>query len=42
MNGESYRLTQSTARRRMAAKAASADDDADERIDQNTDEILPG
>jgi len=42
MNGESYRLTQSTTRRRMASKAASADTDADERIDQDTGEILPG
>jgi DNA replication protein DnaC len=42
MNGESYRLTQSTARRRMASKAASAGADADERIDQDTGEILPG
>ena len=41
MNGESYRLTQSTDRRRMASKAASADTDADERIDQDTGEILP-
>jgi DNA replication protein DnaC len=42
MNGESYRLTQSTARRRMASKSASAGADADERIDKDTGEILPG
>jgi DNA replication protein DnaC len=42
MNGESYRLTQSTARRRLATKPASADAVADERIDHDTGEILPG
>jgi len=42
MNGESYRLTQSTARRRMPSKAASADADTAEHIDQDTGEILPG
>lgn len=42
MNGESYRLAQSTARRRLAAKTANADDAADLRIDENTGEILPG
>jgi DNA replication protein DnaC len=42
MNGESYRLTQSTARRRLATKLASADAVADERIDHDTGEILPG
>ena len=42
MNGESYRLAQSTARRRLSSKPAPADDVVDERIDQNTGEILPG
>jgi DNA replication protein DnaC len=42
MNGESYRLTQSTARRRPATKAAPADAAAGEQIDPDTGEILPG
>ena len=42
MNGVSYRLAQSTARRRPSTKAAPADVAADKHIDQDTGEILPG
>lgn len=42
MNGVSYRLAQSTARRRPSTKAAPADVAADEQIDQDNGEILPG
>jgi hypothetical protein len=42
MNGESYRLTQSTARRRLSTKAAQVGAAAGEPIDQGTGEILPG
>jgi len=42
MNGESYRLTQSTARRRLATKAAPDDATAEERVDQDIGEILTG
>jgi DNA replication protein DnaC len=42
MNGESYRLAQSTARRRLSTKAASVDAAAGEPIDRDTGEILPG
>ncbi|WP_198373844.1 ATP-binding protein, partial [Roseomonas rosulenta] len=42
MNGVSYRLTQSTARRRQSKKAAPGDAAAGEQIDQNTGEILSG
>jgi DNA replication protein DnaC len=40
MNGESYRLAQSTARRRPATNAASDDAAAGQQIDQATGEIL--
>src|SRR4051794_22014708 len=40
MNGESYRLRQSTARRRPATNAASDDAAAGQQIDQATGEIL--
>jgi len=42
MNGVSYRLAQSTARRRPSKKAAPSDAAADEHIDQDTGEILSG
>jgi DNA replication protein DnaC len=42
MNGVSYRLAQSTARRRPSKKAAPSDAAADGHIDQDTGEILPG
>ena len=42
MNGESCRLTHSTARRRLSTKAAPGDAAAAEQIDQDTGEILPG
>ena len=42
MNGESYRLAQSTARRRLSTKAAPVDAAAGEPIDRDTGEILPG
>jgi DNA replication protein DnaC len=42
MNGESYRLTQSTARRRLATKATPTNAAADDRSDPDTGEILPG
>ena len=42
MNGESYRLAQSTARRRVSAKAAPDDAATGEQINQDTGEILPG
>ncbi|TPG37494.1 ATP-binding protein [Roseomonas nepalensis] len=41
MNGESYRLAQSTARRRHSTKAAPAEAVAGEQIDPDTGEILP-
>lgn len=42
MNGESYRLAHSTARRRVSAKAAPDDVATGEQINQDTGEILPG
>jgi len=42
MNGESYRLTQSTARRRLSTKAVPAGAAVDEPSDPDTGEILPG
>jgi DNA replication protein DnaC len=42
MNGESYRLAQSTARRRLATEAAPAAAAAGDSIDPDTGEILPG
>jgi DNA replication protein DnaC len=42
MNSESYRLAQSTARRRLSTKAAPVDAAAGEQIDPDTGEILPG
>ena len=42
MNGESYRLAHSTARRRVSAKAAPDDAATSEQINQDTGEILPG
>jgi DNA replication protein DnaC len=42
MNGESYRLAQSTARRRPAVQAQPSEAVAGERVDQDTGEILPG
>jgi len=42
MNGESYRLAHSTARRRPPTKAAPGDAAAGEQIDQDSGEILPG
>jgi DNA replication protein DnaC len=42
MNGESYRLTQSTARRRLSTKAAPAGATAGEPISRDAGEILPG
>ena len=41
MNGESYRLAQSTARRRHSTKATPAEAVAGEQIDPDTGEILP-
>ena len=42
MNGESYRLTQSTARRRLSSKAAQVDAAAGEPSSQAGGETLPG
>jgi DNA replication protein DnaC len=42
MNGDSYRLAQSTARRRPSTKAVPAEAAAGEQIDQDTGEILQG
>ena len=42
MNGESYRLAQSTARRRLSTKAAPTDAAAGDSSDPDTGEILPG
>ena len=42
MNGESYRLAQSTARRRLPAKAAPADAAAGDSSDPDTGESPPG
>jgi hypothetical protein len=42
MNGESYRLAQSTARRRLATKAAPTNAATGDRSDPDTGEILPG
>jgi DNA replication protein DnaC len=42
MNGESYRLAQSTARRRLSKQAAPGDAAADEHINHDTGEILSG
>lgn len=42
MNGESYRLTQSTARRRLATKTTPTNAAADDHSDPDTGEILPG
>ncbi|MGK7865601.1 IS21-like element helper ATPase IstB [Falsiroseomonas sp. E2-1-a4] len=42
MNGESYRLAQSTARRRPPTKTVPGEAAAGEQIDQDTGEILPG
>jgi DNA replication protein DnaC len=41
MNGESYRLAQSTARRRLSTKAAPTDAAAGDSSDPDTGEILP-
>ena len=41
MNGDSYRLAQSTARRRLSSKAAQGDAAAGEQINPDTGEILP-
>jgi len=41
MNGESYRLAQSTERRRLSSKPTPADAAAGEHIDQETGENLP-
>ncbi|MGG5890971.1 hypothetical protein ACLF3G_28210 [Falsiroseomonas sp. HC035] len=42
MNGESYRLAQSAARRRPPTKTVQGEAAAGEQIDQDTGEILPG
>jgi len=42
MNGESYRPAQSTARRRLATKAAPTNAATGDRSDPDTGEILPG
>jgi DNA replication protein DnaC len=42
MNGESYRLAQSTARRRLSTKVAPTDAAAGDSSDPDTGEILPG
>jgi DNA replication protein DnaC len=42
MNGESYRLAQSAARRRPPTKTVPGEAAAGEQIDQDTGEILPG
>ena len=42
MNGESYRLAQSTARRRLATKATPTEAAAGNSSDPDTGEILPG
>jgi DNA replication protein DnaC len=41
MNGDSYRLAQSTARRRLSSKAAQGDIATGEQINPDTGEILP-
>jgi DNA replication protein DnaC len=41
MNGDSYRLAQSTARRRLSSKAAQDDTATGEQINPDTSEILP-
>ena len=41
MNGDSYRLAQSTARRRLSSKAAQDDTATGEQINLDTGEILP-
>jgi DNA replication protein DnaC len=41
MNGDSYRLAQSTARRRLSSKAAQDDTATREQINPDTGEILP-
>jgi DNA replication protein DnaC len=41
MNGDSYRLAQSTARRRLSSKAAQHDAATGEQINPDTGEILP-
>ena len=41
MNGESYRLAQSTARRRLSTKAAPTDAAGGDSSDPDTGEILP-
>jgi DNA replication protein DnaC len=41
MNGDSYRLAQSTARRRLSSKAAQDDTATGEQINPDTGEILP-
>ena len=41
MNGDSYRLAQSTARRRLSSKAAQDDTATGEQINPHTGEILP-
>lgn len=41
MNGDSYRLAQSTARRRLSSKTAQDDTATGEQIDPDTGEILP-
>lgn len=42
MNGESYRLAQSTAQRRLATKATPGDAAAGDSADPDTGKILPG
>ncbi|WP_419255959.1 hypothetical protein ACN2C6_19475 (plasmid) [Caulobacter sp. ErkDOM-YI] len=41
MNGDSYRLAQSTARRRLSTKAGRDDEATQQQIDPETGEILP-
>jgi hypothetical protein len=41
MNGDSYRLAQSTARRRLSSKTAQDDTATGEQINPDTGEILP-
>jgi hypothetical protein len=41
MNGDSYRLAQSTARRRLSTKAGRDDEATHQQIDPETGEILP-
>ena len=41
MNGDSYRMAQSTARRRLSSKAAQDDTATGEQVNPDTCEILP-